>query len=211
MNDQAVERATGRSPGQWIALIRDAGKGDASHKAIADFLHEAHGVSYWWAQELTVEYERRTGRRVPGQTQDGLFQIGVSRTLDAPPGEVWEALCSASAIRLLGEDPEAGASPAGSQASRPLPGLASLDALDGQSPSGVYLRTTTFEAGSHVRIQWRQPAWKTHTILQVRLTPKTDSRTILSFHQEKLPTEQARQKMREHWSRVAGEIAASVK
>jgi len=211
MNDQAVERATGRPLAQWFALIRKAGKGESSHKEIADHLHDAHGVSYWWAQELTVEYERRSGRRVLGQTQDRLFQVGVSRTIEAPVAEVWKLLYSSRGIRMLAGDLEGSDSAAGSTDSAPLAGTASLERLDGESPSGEYLNTTTFEAGSHVRLQWRRRQWQSHSILQVRLTPKRGSRTVLSFHQEELPSEKARRVMRGRWRNVAGEIAKSVK
>ena len=89
MTSEAIDKGTGRPLEEWYGVIRDAGKGVASHKEIADFLHEVHEVSYWWAQEITVEYERFIGRRVHGQTQDGKFQIGVSRTIHAPVADVW--------------------------------------------------------------------------------------------------------------------------
>ena len=83
MNDQTLKKATGSAKAQWYEIIRGAGKAEASHKEIADFLHQAHEVSRWWAQEITVEYEKHIGRRVLGQTQDGAFQIGVSKTIGA--------------------------------------------------------------------------------------------------------------------------------
>jgi uncharacterized protein YndB with AHSA1/START domain len=216
MNDQAVERATGRSLAQWFDAITRAGKEEAPHKEIADLLHDRHGVSAWWAQEITVEYERRAGRRVLGQTQDGLFQVGVNKTIDAPAAQVWGFLQSPAGLALLAADPEGpvGSSPVGGGERRgpSLPsGLRTLEALDGSSPSGVHLRTTTFEAGSHVRLQWQRRRWARRAILQVRVTPKTEAKTLLSFHQEKLPSEEDRREMREHWRRVAREIAASLK
>ena len=97
MRENAFERATGRTKSEWFDVIRGAGKDAASHKEIADFLHELHGVPHWWAQEITVEYEKHTGRRVLGQTRDGLFQIGVSKTIDASAARLWDLLQSAMA------------------------------------------------------------------------------------------------------------------
>ena len=35
----------------------------------------------WWAQGITVEYERARGLRAPGSGRDGLFSVGASRTV----------------------------------------------------------------------------------------------------------------------------------
>ena len=228
MNDERVRQATGRSKTDWLAIIRQAGKAEAPHKEIADYLHEAHDVSPWWAQEITVEYEKHIGRRILGQTQDGLFQIGVSKTIAAAAAKVWERLQSPWGIGLitantgaagilsatLPEDNVAAAAPpatraAGSQDSLPRD-LQSLEHLAGESRSGVRVSTTTCEHGSHVRMQWQRPDWPSHSILQVRVTPKSAEKAILSFHQEKLPSQEARTQMREHWGQVAAVIAASL-
>jgi hypothetical protein len=68
---------------EWFKVIQQAGMAHASHKQIADFLCENPIISSWWAQEITVEYEKHIGRRQLGQIQDGLYQIGVSKTIDA--------------------------------------------------------------------------------------------------------------------------------
>ena len=91
MNELTLAKATGCSKSEWFEIIRAAGKANASHKEIADFLHEAHDVSAWWAQEITVEYEKYIGRRILGQTQDGLFQLGVSKTITAAADTVLES------------------------------------------------------------------------------------------------------------------------
>lgn len=83
-SDALVTEKTGRSWDEWVALI-DAGPGrDAGHTAIATWLRDAHGVDAWWAQGVTVGYERITGIRLPGQMPDGTFSVSRSRTL---PGE----------------------------------------------------------------------------------------------------------------------------
>ncbi|MGC0250711.1 DUF4287 domain-containing protein [Pseudactinotalea sp. Z1748] len=79
-DEQVVER-TGRTWNQWREVI-DAGPGrDAGHAAIATFLEQNHEIGGWWAQAVTVGYERITGIRAPHQRADGTFEAGVSRTL----------------------------------------------------------------------------------------------------------------------------------
>lgn len=35
----------------------------------------------WWAQGITVAYEQHIGRRVPGQTSTGAFEMSATRTM----------------------------------------------------------------------------------------------------------------------------------
>lgn len=205
MNEQTLEKATGCSKSEWYGIIRGAGKAEASHKEIADFLHEAHGVSRWWAQEITVEYEKHIGRRVLGQTQDGSFQIGVSKTISAPTGRVWNLLQSAEGIGLITSDP---AVDQRSLPAEPRPESSNaLASLQGQSADGIRVETTTFEPGSHVRMRWQRPGWQAHSILQIRVIPKSETKTTLSFHHEKLPSRSDREELQLHWRRIAEQMA----
>lgn len=81
--DDAIEAKTGHRWNDWVALI-EAGPGrDAGHTAIAAWVHQ-QGVPGWWAQAVTVGYERLTGLRVPGQMADGTFSFAKSRVVDIP-------------------------------------------------------------------------------------------------------------------------------
>ncbi|HMO43459.1 MAG TPA: hypothetical protein PKB04_09090, partial [Phenylobacterium sp.] len=53
----------------------------AGHTAIARWVREEHVPDGWWAQAVTVSYERITGLRLPGQMADGTFTANVSRTM----------------------------------------------------------------------------------------------------------------------------------
>jgi len=82
LSDDTVRESTGHGWDEWVALV-DAGPGrDAGHTAIAAWVVEHHDVSGWWAQSVTVGYERITGLRVPGQRPDGTFSVSRSRLLD---------------------------------------------------------------------------------------------------------------------------------
>lgn len=86
--DEIIRGKTGRGWEEWRALI-DAWPGrTGGHTAIAAWLVEEHGVGGWWAQAVTVGYERIAGLRVPYQLSDGKFGFGVSRTLEIDPEEL---------------------------------------------------------------------------------------------------------------------------
>lgn len=79
VDDESVQAATGRSWDQWCDLI-DAWPGRSDgHAAIAKFLQESYEIDAWWAQTVTVGYERITGLRQPYQQADGTFGISRSR------------------------------------------------------------------------------------------------------------------------------------
>lgn len=90
-SDEKVREKTGQGWNDWVAAI-DAGPGRASgHTAIAAWLVD-QGVDGWWAQSVTVGYERITGLRMPGQMPDGTFTIARSRMIAVPPSELREML-----------------------------------------------------------------------------------------------------------------------
>ncbi|WP_150462889.1 hypothetical protein [Nesterenkonia ebinurensis] len=82
VSSKKIRENTGNGWDEWVALI-DAGPGrEAGHTAIAAWVVEEHGVDGWWAQGVTVGYERITGLRLPGQMKDGTFTVSRTKTLD---------------------------------------------------------------------------------------------------------------------------------
>ena len=90
---EAVRKATGRLPEEWFAVLDLAGGQGMSHKDIAILLNAQYGVSPWWSQHVTVEYERVRGMRAMYETPRG-FQVGVSKTMGAPVSAVYEAFAN---------------------------------------------------------------------------------------------------------------------
>lgn len=91
MSPAAVRAATGREWSEWFALLDEWGAVEREHKAIATWLRADHDVPGWWAQGITVEYERARGLRAPGSGRDGLFSVGVSRTIAVPVDRLYAA------------------------------------------------------------------------------------------------------------------------
>jgi len=91
LSEEALRNATSRSWEEWLTLLRQRGAEGLSHKDIARWLVEEHRVDGWWAQSITVEFERAIGRRAVGQTARGDFQVSVTRTLAMGKGEAFKA------------------------------------------------------------------------------------------------------------------------
>src|SRR6476469_3303413 len=88
--DQAVVAATGRGWIEWIGLIDEWGGAEHTHAEIARWLVAEHEIKGWWAQSVTVGYERARGRRAPGERPDG-FSVSASRTIGVPVERLFES------------------------------------------------------------------------------------------------------------------------
>lgn len=83
VSDSAVLIRTGQPLAHWFAVLDHFGAPKKGHTASARHLEEEHGVGAWYAQGITVAYERARGLRVANQGSDGKFQVSVSRTIPA--------------------------------------------------------------------------------------------------------------------------------
>ena len=91
VSDAAVQRATGKTWDEWYALL-DAWDGAThNHTEIARHVAESYGIAGWWAQNVTVGYERARGMRARHQRPDG-FSMNLSKTFPVPVERLFAAL-----------------------------------------------------------------------------------------------------------------------
>jgi hypothetical protein len=79
VSDEAVRKATGRGWNEWFTILDDAGALAWKHPDIARWLAAEHGISGWWAQGVTVGFERARGLRAQHERQSG-FSLSVTKT-----------------------------------------------------------------------------------------------------------------------------------
>lgn len=79
--DDSVTAHTGRSWDEWCDLIDTWPEADRGHAAVAARVLAEFDVTGWWAQGITVGWERITGRRLVNQMSDGTFTAAVTRTI----------------------------------------------------------------------------------------------------------------------------------
>ncbi len=83
MSDAAIKRGTGKSWDEWFALLDTWGAASRNHTEIARHVYETYGVDGWWAQGVTVGYERARGMRTLHERPDG-FSMNASKTFPEP-------------------------------------------------------------------------------------------------------------------------------
>jgi hypothetical protein len=82
VSEDAMVRGSGRDHAAWFAILDAWRASERRHGEIAAWLQEAHGVGGWWAQAITVDYERARGMRSRHQMGDG-FSVSASKTIAA--------------------------------------------------------------------------------------------------------------------------------
>jgi hypothetical protein len=83
VSDARIREQTGHGLDHWFAVLDRFGVAERGHTATARHLVKDHGVAGWYAQGITVGYERVHGLRAVNQRLDGQFEVSVSKTIAA--------------------------------------------------------------------------------------------------------------------------------
>jgi uncharacterized protein YndB with AHSA1/START domain len=121
-----------------------------------------------------------------GLTQDAGWEIGVSRTIDAPLSVVWAYLTSTEGI------------------ARWLGGGLTLPAEKGAgytTPDGTSGELRSFRPGDRIRLTWQPAGWDHSSTVQIA-TRASGRKTMVRFHQERLADASERERQRAHWTGV---------
>lgn len=89
-SEEAMRGATGRGWDEWFAMLDGWQATERTHTEIARWLIDEHAVAGWWAQAVTVGYERARGMRQKHQTSAG-FAVGANKTIGVPAERVEQA------------------------------------------------------------------------------------------------------------------------
>jgi hypothetical protein len=93
--DSRLKEHTGKGWREWLHILDAWGARERKHGEIAKYLREEQGVAGWWAQAVTVGYERARGIRAKHQTLSGSFQVSVSKTFPLAAGKLLRAFAEA--------------------------------------------------------------------------------------------------------------------
>jgi hypothetical protein len=82
--DASIKAKTGCTWDRWVFALDHYGADRMSHRDIVLLVTSKYKIGGWWAQAVTVGYERIKGLRARGQRRDGTYEIGKSRTYNVP-------------------------------------------------------------------------------------------------------------------------------
>jgi hypothetical protein len=94
-SDALMKEKTGCGWERWVKALDREKAYTWPHRHIATHVREKYRIPGWWAQSVTVGYERIKGLRAVGQRRDGLFEAGKSKTFSVPLAQLYEAFSDA--------------------------------------------------------------------------------------------------------------------
>ena len=98
-SDAIMKEKTGCSWERWVKALDREKAYTWPHRNIATHVREKYKIPGWWAQSVTVGYERIKGLRAVGQRRDGLFEAGKSKTFPIPLAQLYDAFSDARVRR----------------------------------------------------------------------------------------------------------------
>ncbi len=166
-----------------------------THKELVTYLKEEHGLSDWWQQMVTVEYEKR-----PAAGERKKWKGKATRWARARPCPcLWKSFgtfCSAKRVCLCGWEKAWKLPPCQGPKQPTIPH---------ESITGEW---RMMNPHSHMRFTWQKPEWDKPSTLQVRVTRKGLEKTTLTFYHEGLTGEEEREERerggRGFWGRWQG-------
>jgi hypothetical protein len=90
-SDAILKEKTGCTWERWVKALDNHKAYTWPHREIAKYVIEKYKIPGWWAQTVTVGYERIKGLRAVGQRRDGSFEANKSKTIAVPLGRLYDA------------------------------------------------------------------------------------------------------------------------
>jgi len=94
-SDATLKAKTGCTWERWVKALDRVEAHTWPHRQIAAYVHEKYKVPGWWAQTVTVGYERIKGLRAIGQRRGGGFEATKSKTFALPAARLYRAFSDA--------------------------------------------------------------------------------------------------------------------
>jgi hypothetical protein len=91
MSDAALKAKTGCTWERWVRALDRVQAHTWPHREIAQYVAAKYKTPDWWAQMVTVGYERIHGLRAIGQRRDGTFEATKSKTVPVPVSRLYRA------------------------------------------------------------------------------------------------------------------------
>ena len=187
LSESTSLRVTGHGLEHWFAVLDRFGAVEKGHTAAARHLAEDHQIDGWYAQGITVAFERARGVRGVNQRCDGKYEVSVSKVVAADAADVIKLFTDKRLRKrwVTGVDPELVA--------------AFSAAIDGPKSKGWVVRA---DGQARWRYKWGE------TTVQCYLYPKPGGKVSVVVTNMNLPGADSVEERRTMWKVVLQALAA---
>ena len=186
MSDASALKKTGHDLAHWFGVLDRFGAVEKGHTAAARHLHDEHKVDGWYAQGITVAYERARGVRAVNQRCDGAFEVSASKVVTARSREIVKAFTEPRQRRSWLID-----------ADQTLARVMST-ALADKASKGFVVRD---DGQARFRFKWDA------AVVQVYLYPRPGDKTSVTVQHTKLASADDVERYRAQWKTALGALA----
>ena len=177
VSDATAIEKTGHGLSHWFDVLDRFGAVEKGHTAAARHLFDTHHVPGWYAQGITVAYERARGVRALNQRGDGAYEVSISKVVAGSAVDVIKAFSKTVRRRwMTGVD---------ANLSNAL-----ATALDSRASKGFILRP---DGQGRFRYKWDG------TTVQFYLLPKTGDKASVVVTNTQLPRAAMVDERRSQW------------
>lgn len=189
-SDEASARvATGKSLGEWFALLDDHGGPELGRREIGHHLHSSYKLDPWWISTLNIEYEAAHGVVEKDGRPKG-YTICATKSIKAAPQACFAAFADAKSLDAwLGPKHE-------------------LDFKDGGSlanADGNRAAIRKINPGKTIRMVWQQADAATGTLVEIKLQPAGAKTTVMITH-DRLQTRGEADGFRRAWGEALNRL-----
>ncbi len=183
IGEESVRAKTGRGWEAWFSLLDAWGAMEKGHAPTAKHLEETYFLSGWWAQTVTVEYERVRGLREVGQRGEE-FVAAVQRTIRASPEAAYAALTEPDHL------------------SRWITHNARTDLRLGgryenqDGDRGEFLR---LDPPGRIKYTWENPDHAPGSIVEIWITCKDEARSLIRLEHSRLKNRAEFEDLKKGW------------
>ena len=186
VSDEKSREKTGHGLDHWFDVLDRFGGVEKGHTASARHLYDDHGVDGWYAQGITVAYERARGVRALNQRRDGGYEVSVSKVLPVATTDAVKAFTNAARRR------------------RWIPSSdTSLVTALAAGVSGKASKGFVVKDNGHARIRY---PWD-GTVVEIYLTPNPAGKSTIVAVSKKLPQASMVDERRGQWKAVLSALA----
>ena len=187
MSDASFVKKTGHDLAYWFAVLDRFGAVEKGHTAAAKHLCQDHKVDGWYAQGITVSYERARGVRAANQRVDGAFEVSASKVVAASAKQLVKAFTDRrERERWIGD-------------ANPKLARALAAGLADNKSKGIVVR---LDGLVRFRYKWDD------TTVQFYMSPKPAGKYIVTVQHMKLANGDAVETYRTQWKTALAALAA---
>ena len=192
-DEASAKKATGRSLGEWFALLDAAGGPAKGRRDLGALLHGEHKLEPWWSSTIIGQYEAAHGLKEKDGRLKG-YTICATKSIKASPIDCAAQFSSAQALDdWLGKGHQ-------------------LDFKDGgqlHNADGNRAQIKKINPGKNIRLIWQQPGVAENTPVEIKFAPAGSKTTVMVTH-ERLQSREEADGLRAAWGEALNRLKSLI-